>query len=218
MIINESEPWLLWPDKVSYGINKGEISKTFEGYTDFTLAMNIKILTKSETKRTLFAKLPNYCGVDLESNNKLLLILKLLKNDEETYQYIISDDSLNACYNILIFRYLKDKNIVDVSINDNIVIEYKLEDDEQLTIGDEPHIIFGSGNFPHNNFNLNYCSYDINFLLISKSYKLYNEILNIKNNIMLDDSIIGLYDFNKHTDFKVYDLSENCNFLHKIIE
>lgn len=218
MIINESEPWLLWPDKVSYGINKGEIGKTFEGYTDFTLAMNIKVLTKSETKRTLFAKLPNYCGIDLESNNKLLLILKLLKNNEETYQYIISDDSLNDCYNILIFRYLKDKNIVDVSINDNIVIQYKLDNDEQLTIGNEPHIIFGSGNFPHNNFNLNYCSYDINFLLISKSYKLYNEILNIKNNIMLDDSIIGLYDFNKHTDFKVYDLSENCNFLHKIIE
>lgn len=218
MIINNSEPWLLWPDKVSYGLNKGEIGKTFEGYTDFTLAMNIKILTKSETKRTMFAKLPNYCGVDLESNNKLLLILKLLKNNEETYRYIISDESLNDDYNMIIFRYLKHKNIVDVSINDNVVIQYNLENNEQLTIGNEPHIIFGSGNFPHNGFNLNYCSYDINFLLISKSYKLYDEILIINNNIMIDESIIGLYDFNKYTDFKVYDLSENCNFLHKIIE
>ena len=46
MVIKEGEPWLLWPSMVSYGINTGEIGKTFEGDTDFTLSMNIKILTK----------------------------------------------------------------------------------------------------------------------------------------------------------------------------
>jgi len=29
--IKESEPWLLWPNTVSYGMNKNEIGKTFEG-------------------------------------------------------------------------------------------------------------------------------------------------------------------------------------------
>ena len=102
-------------------------------------------------------------------------------------------------------------------VNDIIAIEYKLENDEELSIGYEPHIIFGSGNFPSNGFNLNYCEYNIDFLMISKSIKSIFEIYNIKDNLILDDTIVGLYDFKKHTDYKIYDLSENCNLLHKII-
>lgn len=30
MVIEKGEPWLLWPDKVSYGINTGNIGETFE--------------------------------------------------------------------------------------------------------------------------------------------------------------------------------------------
>lgn len=217
MIINSGEPWLMWPDKVSYQINKGNIGDTFEGETDFTLAMNIKILTKSETKRTIFAKLPNYCGIDLEPNNHFLLILKLLKNDEETYKYIVSDESINDDFNILMFRYSKFKRLISVSINENVVVSYYLDDDESLTVGHEPHIIFGAGNFPHNNFNLNYCSYDMDFLLISKTYMEHNEIISTMSELNNTNSV-ALFDFKEHTDYKVYDLTGNCNFLHKIIE
>jgi hypothetical protein len=60
MVIKEGEPWLLWPDMISFGINRGEIYKTFEGETDFTISMRVKIISKEPHKRTLFAKLPNY--------------------------------------------------------------------------------------------------------------------------------------------------------------
>ena len=218
MIIKEGEPWLLWPNMVSYGINTGDIGKTFEGDTDFTLSMYIKILTKSAEKRTIFAKLPNYMGLDIEKeNNNLMLILNLNKNGETEWKYLFSETEIGYDFNLITFRFNKTNKILEILVNDIIAIEYKLENDEELSIGYEPHIIFGSGNFPSNGFNLNYCEYNIDFLMISKSIKSIFEIYNIKDNLILDDTIVGLYDFKKHTDYKIYDLSENCNFLHKII-
>lgn len=217
MVIKETEPWLLWPDTTSFGINTGKISEVFEGVSDFTLAMRLKILSNEPIKRTVFAKLPNYCGIDVESNNTPLLILKLFKENEELSRYISCNYEIDTEFNWLVYRYSISKRIVEVLVNDIIVIEYKLEDDEELTSGVEPHIIFGAGNFPKNGFNLNYCSYDFDFLMISKSYKQFQEIIKIKNERLLDESIVGLYDFERHTDYKVYDLSENCNFIHKII-
>jgi hypothetical protein len=218
MVIKNGEPWLLWPSMVSYEINSGEIGKTFEGDTDFTLSMYVKILTKSNDKRTIFAKLPNYMGLDIEKeNNNLMLILNLNKNAETEWKYLFSETEIGYDFNLITFRFNKTNKILEILVNDNIAIEYKLEHDEELSIGYEPHIIFGSGNFPSNGFNLNYCEYDIDFLMISKSYKSIFEIYNIKDNLIIDDSIVGLYDFKKHTDYKIYDLSKNCNFLHKII-
>ena len=217
MVIKETEPLLLWPDTTSFGINTGKISEVFEGFSDFTLAMRLKILSNEPIKRTVFAKLPNYCGIDVESNNTPLLILKLIKAKEEVSRYISCNYEIDTEFNWLIYRYSISKRIVEVLVNDIIVIEYKLEDDEELTSGVEPHIIFGAGNFPKNGFNLNYCSYDIDYLMISKSYKQLLEIIKIKNERSLDNTIVGLYDFEKHTEYKVYDLSENCNFIHKII-
>ena len=218
MVIKNGEPWLLWPNMVSYGINTGDIGKTFEGDTDFTLSMYIKILTKSAEKRTIFAKLPNYMGLDIEKeNNNLMLILNLNKNGETEWKYLFSETEIGYDFNLITFRFNKTNKILEILVNDIIAIEYKLENDEELSIGYEPHIIFGSGNFPSNGFNLNYCEYDIDFLMISKSIKSIFEIYNIKDNLILDDTIVGLYDFKKHTNYKIYDLSENCNFLHKII-
>ena len=218
MVIKSGEPWLLWPNMVSYGINTGDIGKTFEGDTDFTLSMYIKILTKSAEKRTIFAKLPNYMGLDIEKeNNNLMLILNLNKNGETEWKYLFSETEIGYDFNLITFRFNKTNKILEILVNDIIAIEYKLENDEELSIGYEPHIIFGSGNFPSNGFNLNYCEYNIDFLMISKSIKSIFEIYNIKDNLILDDTIVGLYDFKKHTDYKIYDLSENCNFLHKII-
>jgi hypothetical protein len=217
MIIKEGEPWLLWPDKVSYGINKGNISETFEGFTDFTLAINLELLTFKDEKRTIFAKLPNYCGLDIEFNNKPLLILKILKNGNEEYKYITSSKEIYNGYNMFIYRYNKNSRKVEVLVNSETIIEYTLEQDEELTAGHEPHIIFGAGNFPHNDFNMNLCSYNTDFLLISKSCLMYDQIVDIKNGGDLLPEIVGLYDFKKHTKYKVHDLTNNCNFLHKII-
>lgn len=217
MVIKKGEPWLLWPNISSYGINTGNISETFEGNTDFTLAINLMALSTESTKRTLFAKLPNYCGIDIEENNTPLLILNLLKNGKETYKYLTSQTVINGGFNILVYRYNMLNKILEVLVNEEIAISYQLEEDERLSVGSDPHIIFGAGNFPKNNFNLNYFSFQTDFILIAKSYKTFSEIVKIKKDGIFDESVVGLYDFKKHTDYKVYDLSNNCNFIHKIL-
>ena len=217
MILTNGEPWLMWPDKVSFGINKGGVGDLLEGKTDFTLSIGLNILTNTNNKRTIFAKLPNYCGIDLDVDDRLLLILKVIKDGEETQRYIMSDISLPTGFNILTYQYSKNDRALKVLINDLCTITYLLDVGEELTQGIEPHIIFGAGNFPHNDFNLNYCSFDLNFLMLSRSYKTYEEILYIKNNNIKDETILALFDFKEYTDYKVYDNSGNCNFLHKIM-
>ena len=217
--IKESEPWLLWPNTVSYGMNKNEIGKTFEGETDFTLSIRVKILSKGPNKRTLFAKLPNYMGLDIEKdNNNILFICNFKKNNKVEAQYFFINNELGWDFNFITIRYNKLIKKIDILINDINVFEYQLDKEEELSVGEDPHIIFGAGNFPHNGFNLNYCSFDTNYLLISKNYLSYNEISDIyeqKNDTL--DEIIGLYNFEEKTDYKINDLTGNCNFIHKII-
>jgi len=217
MVIKKGEPWLLWPNISSYDINTGNISETFEGNTDFTLAINLMALSPKSSKRTLFAKLPNYCGIDIEENDTPLLILNLLKNGKETYKYLTSQTVISEGFNMLVYRYNRSNKILEVLVNEEIAISYQLEDDETLSVGSDPHIIFGAGNFPKNGFNLNYFSFQTDFILIAKSYKTFSEIVKIKTDGIFDQSVIGLYDFKKRTDYKIYDLSKNCNFIHKIL-
>jgi hypothetical protein len=218
MVLNEGEPWLLWPDKVSYGINKGDIMDTFEG-EDFTISMHLKILTKSNQKRTLFAKLPNYMGIDIEKeNNHLLLILNLTQNGEEKWEYLFSDLTLGYDVNFLTLHYSKENKKIELYINDSLAIEYTLKENEEFTKGNEPHVIFGAGNFPHNGYNLNYCSYELDYLIIAKKCVSLSEIKGLYNGeIQNVDGVVGLYDFAKKTDYKIYDLTGNCNFIHKIL-
>lgn len=217
MVIERNEPWILWPDNVSYGINKGNIGQTFEGENSFSLVMKLKLLSNDTVKRTIFAKVPNYCGIDIEPNNKPLLILRINREGEEISEYLTSQTPINEDFNYLIFRYNRDEKLIEVLLNELVIISYILKENETLTKESNPHIIFGAGNFPINNFNMNLCSYDLDFLMISKSYLTFEEIIDIKENKTIKNEIIGLYDFEKHTDFKVFDLTNNCNFLHKII-
>jgi hypothetical protein len=217
MVIERNKPWILWPDNVSYGINKGNIGQTFEGENNFSLVMKLKLLSKDTVKRTIFAKVPNYCGIDIEPNNKPLLILRINREGEEISEYLTSQISINEDFNYIIFRYNRDEKLIEVLLNELVIISYTLKENETLTKESNPHIIFGAGNFPINNFNMNLCSYDLDFLMISKSYLTFEEIIDIKENKTIKSEIIGLYDFEKLTDFKVFDLTNNCNFLHKII-
>lgn len=201
MVIKEGEPWLLWPSMVSYGLNRGDIGNTFEGSHSFYLEMTFKVLSKEPSKRTLFAKLPSYLGVDVEGeNNRLLLILNLKRDTTEYCEYIMSEEGIGWEMVTLLFDYSKEERLVKISVNERPFISYELKEGESLNSGSDPHVIFGAGNFPHNGFNLNYCSYEIEHLRISR-----------------DNEVLGLYDFKERTDYKIYDFTRNCNFIHKIL-
>jgi hypothetical protein len=220
MTIEHGEPWLLWPDTVSYGINKGDIGSVFEGGNDFTINMRVKILSKEPSKRTLFAKLPNYMGLDVEKeNNNLLFICNFEKDGKVEAEYLFINNELGWDWNFITIRYNKQLNYIEVLINDMVVLEKMMVGGQKLSVGHEPHILFGSGNFPHNGFNLNYCEYDIDHLLISKKYLSFSNIKSIyETKDVGDHEVVGLYDFKEKTNYKVYDFTGNCNFIHKILE
>jgi hypothetical protein len=217
MVIKEGEPWLLWPDNVSYGINRGNISETFEGVTDFTLSINLSVLTQNGKKRTIFAKLPNYCGVDIEFNNRLLLILNTVYNGVESHKYLTSTKEIYDEWFVLTYRYNLQQRLVELLVNEDIILTYLLRENETFTQAHDPHIIFAAGNFPTNGVNLNFCSFVTDFLVISKSYMSFDDILRIKETKQGDKTVIGLYDFNKTTVYKIDDISNHCNYIHKII-
>lgn len=220
MTVEHGEPWLLWPDTVSYGINKGEIGKVFEGENDFTLSMRVKVLSKEPSKRTLFAKLPNYMGLDVENeNNNLLFICNFEQDGQVEAEYLFINNELGWDWNFITVRYNKGVNFLEVLINDIVVLEKMLKPNQKLSVGNDPHILFGSGNFPHNGFNLNYCEYDIDYLLISKKYLSFKDINHVYQTKETDNvGAVGLYDFKEKTNYKVYDFTGNCNFIHKILE
>jgi hypothetical protein len=64
---------------------------------------------------------------------------------------------------------------------------------------DNSHIIFGSGNFPKNGFNLNYIS-----------------LILVEVEVEKDGVVISRHNFNKFIHNKSFDLTNNCNFINKI--
>jgi hypothetical protein len=205
MIIKHGEPWLLWPNTVSYGINKGDINRTLEGDTDFTMSMRIKVLSKTPSKRTIFSKLPNYMGLDVENdNNNLLFICNFDEDGERNAEYLFIPNELGWDWNFITIRYNNKINYIDILINDVVVFEKQLKPNQRISSDDQSHVIFGSGNFPHNGFNLNYCEYEIDHLLISKNYLSYNVLSEIyETKEVGNNNVIGLYDFTEKTDYKI---------------
>jgi hypothetical protein len=141
---------------------------------------------------TLFAKLPTYFGIDVESYGLLIIYNEegadtkyLTKN----YQWVP-----NKKYSLEI---IKSGFNIKLSINDELLFNIDLS--TKLVSDERPHIIFGSGNFPKNGFNLNYFDGVLCYLSIKK-----------------DDVLISEHTFDKFIHNKSYDLTNNCNFLHKI--
>ena len=89
-------------------------------------------------------------------------------------------------------RYLK------IFINKELVQEINL-DNKVFGLDDSPHIIFGTGNFPKNNFNLNYTSLDLHEFILKGI-----------------TGVISDHTFEEFIFDKSVDISGNLNFIHKL--
>ena len=215
MIINKGEPWIVWPKKYSHGLCKEDINNSLQGDNDFTLGIEFKLLSEGSDKRTIFSRLPNYLGLDIEKeNNNVLFIIKTINNGEEKAYYEFSDYSLDKDFHRFYIRYSKQKNFLDLSIDGKVIIEVQFDENEELLKSDESHIILGSGNFPHNGFNLNYSEIELKQFFVTK------EFLSIKpytTEELLKYNSTGVYDFVNRTDYQVWDYTNNYNLIGKIL-
>lgn len=213
MIINRGEPWILWPKKYSYGICKNDVNDVLQGNNSFTIFLDFGIISNDTNKKTLFARLPNYLGIDIEQNNNILFILQTIKDGIDDTRYLFFEDSINQDSNIII-QYDDEKKIVELFLNFKKVGDFVLGDNEKLAYSNESHFIFGAGNFPHNNFNLNYGSFKMN------KFAILDRIIPIQDysiDELIDMKSISVYDFQNKTEFQVWDFSKNYNLISKIV-
>ncbi len=190
--IDKDNIWVMWPDFLVDNFIDYPSNKIFDYEGDFKFLIEFKLSDIVKNKMTLFAKLPTYFGVDIEEYGILLIV----NEDGEETKYITKDHQWvpNKRYKLEIEKLGKS---IKLKIDGLNLIELNLNN--KLINDDRPHIIFGSGNFPKNGFNLNYFDGVICYLSITK-----------------DNEIISEHRFEKFIHNKSYDLTDNCNFIHKI--
>jgi hypothetical protein len=190
--INKDNIWVMWPDFLVDNFIEYPSNKIFDYEGDFNFSLEFKLSNIVNEKMTLFAKLPTYFGIDIESHG-LLMVYSEEGNDTKyltkNYQWVP-----NKKYSLEI---IKSGFNIKLSINDELLFDIDLS--TKLVSDERPHIIFGSGNFPKNGFNLNYFDGVLCYLSIKK-----------------DNVLISEHTFDKFIHNKSYDLTNNCNFLHKI--
>ena len=169
-------------------------NKIFDYQGNFNFTLEFELVEKVELKSTLFAKLPSYFGLDIEPHGMTLILTTEDSNTE--YIYLNYEWEVGKRYTL---KITKNKNILKYEINGLLIFNTLLT--QLLKSDDNSHIIFGSGNFPVNGFNLNYMSVILHQLKI------------LKDNILISD-----HDFNIFIHSKSFDLTNNCNFIHRICQ
>lgn len=195
--IEKGEPWIMWPNRLANNFIDYPANWIFEYNGNYEFHLTFELMENIKNKSTLFSKLPTYLGFDLETFGSTFIYF-----DNDKMQYAHADYNWEVG---IVYKFLIKK------VNNNIKIylsNYKLKDyllydiilNNSIVIDKESHIIFGAGNFPKNNFNLNY----LPFIL----YEL---------KIIKDNEIICNHKFEKFIFNKSFDLTGNCNFIHKIL-
>ena len=190
--IRKGNPWIFWPSSIcdTFPINPAD--KLLNGKYSYKIDITLTLLDDTPTKRTLFSILPKYSGLDIDDGCMVFLLGK--KHTTETFvlpPLIHPNKKTNI---ILNYTYSK---MVSLIIDGVLVKEILL--DEPLGFDENPHIIFGAGNFPKNGFNLNYTDLNLH------EFKLW-----------IDGELKSEHDFDKFIFDKSYDKTENCNFIHKL--
>ena len=190
--INKGEPWLMWPNRRVENFIDFPANNIFNYVGDFSFRLDFDLIDEVIGVCTLFAKLPNYCGINVEQ----IGILLTLTYEDNTADYLLHwmTWKTNFTYKLEIIR---KNDTICLFLNDELLIEKKLI--LELLKNEASQFIFGAGNFPINNENLNYFNVNLYYLEVKK-----------------EDDIIAKHEFNKFIHGKSFDLTGNCNFIEKI--
>ena len=190
--IDKGNPWIMWPDSIVENFIENPANKIFDYTGNFTFKLTFSLPNTITEKSTLFCKLPSYFGVDLEENGMTLIVTYDYK--ETAYLFINYRWEINRPYELVIEK--KD-NMLNVLVNREKITTFILQG--KLASDNTSHIIFGAGNFPKNNFNLNYLEVELE-----------------KLQVFQENALISEHDFDVFIHNKSLDKTENCNFIHKI--
>jgi len=189
--IRKGNPWIFWPSSICDTFPTNPANKKLNGKHSFKLEFDFTLLDDSNEKKTIFSMLPMYSGFDVDNGCDIFLY-----NIGETKTKVLPKLVKVGEKTNIKFEYIYGKRIT-LHINDK---EYSVElTDEELGFDESPHIVFGAGNFPKNGYNLNYTDFNLH------NFKLE-----------INDELISHHEFEKFIHDKSYDLTGNCNFIHKL--
>lgn len=189
--IRKGNPWIFWPSSICDTFPTNPANKKLNGKHSFKLEFDFTLLDDSNEKKTIFSMLPMYSGFDVDNGCDIFLY-----NIGETKTKVLPKLVKVGEKTNIKFEYIYGKRIT-LHINDK---EYSVElTDEELGFDESPHIVFGAGNFPKNGYNLNYTDFNLH------NFKLE-----------INDELISHHKFEKFIHDKSYDLTGNCNFIHKL--
>lgn len=191
--IKVDETWVLWPTKICPSFHDLAGNQLMSGNKNFTAELDFKINKVNGERGTILSINPNYFV--LHYYNEYLSAVHMANNDSPSHNvhvdipYIIK---IGERYNLKIVNL--DSSDFFVYINDRKVVST-----QNFVKTDDPQIFIGSETFPWNSPDLNSCDMDL------YRFKLYH------NDILVCD-----HDFNNIIHNKFVDLTNNCNFIHKL--
>lgn len=190
--IRKGNPWIFWPSSICDTFPTDPANKKLNGKHSFELEFDFTLLDESNDKKTIFSILPMYSGFDVDNGCDILLY-NIGKTQVKVLPKLIevgkkTNIKFEYIYGKVIKFFVDSKEIISIELNNN-----------ELGFDESPHIIFGAGNFPKNGFNLNYTDLNLH------DFKL-----------KVDGSLISHHTFEKFIHDKSYDVTGNCNFIHKL--
>jgi hypothetical protein len=221
MRIDKDNIWLLWPETLSEKMDKGKLNELYNGDRSFTIYVEVSNLKKTNFMQSIFSILPNFLSVDFKAHNKdeegIIIHYTISTNMMITYLEKKIDYSEKY---YLSYSYNMDTKTFLSFINGVETLNFKLSDNKYLKKANNCHLILGAGDFPNKLKNENITEFDITKMIVSEQVVSYDDLKEMDNyrSIFKKYGVLGYYDFEEKTDYKIFDHTNNNNHLHLIIE
>ena len=191
--LKTGEPWVFWPSSICDTFPEHPGNRILRGDCYFEFDLRFTLREEPVERKTIFALLPKYTGLDIHSVGMVFAY-----TTEEETSYINLPSLIKVGEEVLLTVEHQPNKYLRIFINKELIEEISL-DNKVFGLDNSPHIIFGAGNFPKNNFNLNYTSLDLHEFILK--------------------GITGVLSHHTFEEFifdKSVDISGNLNFIHKL--
>lgn len=189
------EPWVFWPSSICDTFPEHPGNKILRGDCYFEFDIRFTLPRLLNERMTLFSLLPKYTGLDIQPNGTGMTFVCTTESSSEYIELPMLIQVGEE--NLIKVKHIPENNL-SLFINGIKVYEENLSN-KVFGIDNSPHIIFGAGNFPKNNFNLNYVDLDLHEFILKGV-----------------TGVLSHHTFEEFIFDKSVDISGNLNFIHKI--
>lgn len=192
--IKEGKPWVFWPSHICDTFPEKPANKVMTGDQEFEVYVDLKLNKTEKVIGTLFTLLPHYTAMDIYEGR---LLFTMMDEDRKTTYWDLPQPIYDDLRLRIQWKHIPNSNFT-VFINSRKVHEVDLKE-KAFATEDDPHIIFGAGNFPKNGYNLNYTDIDL--------YEF---------KVMQNNEVLCHHKFEEFIFDKSVDLTGDCNFMNKL--